>query len=178
MQSDNISPQTRHKANAAETHEPARLAHLHDVRSQFKAADGKPDVRGWDVNTANGHKIGTVVDLLVDVQAQRVRYLEVELSKGALGTSDDRCHLFPIGMARLNDDSDDVYLPVSVADILALPVYDRNVVHRHDERLLRNRFSAEGATATGHAPQEASDEFYGGDLYDHERFWGASGSQR
>ncbi|MDQ6635934.1 MAG: PRC-barrel domain-containing protein [Gemmatimonadota bacterium] len=171
MPSDDIRPQPRHNARAAETPEPARLAHLHDVRGQFKPADGQPDVRGWEVKTANGHKLGTVVDLLVDVQAQRARYLEVEISKEALGTSDNRCHLFPIGMARLNDDTDDVYLPVSVAEIRALPVYDRNIVHRHDERLLRNRFAAEGATATRQAPQETHDEFYGGDLYDHERFW-------
>lgn len=178
MQSDNISPQPRHEAHAADKNEPPRLAHLHEVRSQFKPADGRPDVRGWDVKTSNGHKIGTVVDLLVDVPAQRVRYLEVELSKAALGTSDDRCHLFPIGIARLNDDSDEVYLPVSVEDIRALPVYDRNIVHRRDEQLLRNRFAAEGATATRQAPGDTNDAFYGGDLYDHERFWGARRSQR
>jgi len=177
MPSDNISPQRHHEAHA-DDHEPARLAHLQDVRSQFRAADGRPDVRGWDVKTSNGHTIGTVVDLLVDVQAQRVRYLEVNVSKGALGTSDDRCHLFPIGMASLNDDSDVVYLSASVEDIRELPVYDRNIVHRHDERLLRNRFSAEGATATRSAPRETTDDFYAGDLYDHERFWGARRSQR
>lgn len=173
MQSNNTSPLAGHEAHADDDHESARLEHLHDVRGQFKAADGKADVRGWDVKTSNGHKIGTVLDLLVDVQAQRVRYLEVEIFKGALGTSDDRCHLFPIGMAKLNYDSEAVYLPVSAEDIRSLPVYDRSIVHRHDERLLRNRFSAEGSTATRHAPHETNDEFYGGDLYDHERFWGA-----
>lgn len=159
-------------ANAHDRESPP-LAHLHDVRSQFTAADGRPDVRGWDVKTSNGHKIGTVVDLLVDVVAQRARYLEVKISKSALGTSEDRVHLFPIGTARLNDDSDDVYLPVSVEDIRALPVYDRKIVHRHDERLLRNRFSAAGATAVRSPTHEANEEFYGGDLYDHDRFWGA-----
>ena len=158
--------------------EPARLAHLHDVRSQFTAADGRPDVRGWTVKTSNGHKIGTVIDLLVDVQAQRVRYLEVDVSREALGTSDDRAHLFPIGTARLNDDSDEIYLPVSVEDIRALPVYDRKIIHRDDERLLRNRFSAAGATAARPVTHETNEEFYGGDLYDHERFWGTRGFAR
>ena len=169
---------TNNMSTNAHEREPARLAHLHDVRSQFTAADGRPDVRGWDVKTSNGHKIGTVVDLLVDVAAQRARYLEVEISKGALGTSEDRVHLFPIGTARLNDDSDEVYLPLSVEDIRALPVYDRKIIHRDDERLLRNRFSAAGATAARPATHETNDEFYGGDLYDHDRFWGTRGFAR
>lgn len=95
----------------------------------------------------------------------------MKVSKSALGTSDDRSHLFPIGMARLNDDSDEIYLSASMEDIRALPVYDHNIVNRTDERLLRNRFSPAGATGTRSAP-EADEEYYGGDLFDHERFFG------
>jgi hypothetical protein len=94
------------------------------------------------------------------------------VSKSARGTSDDRSHLFPIGMARLNDDSDEVYLSASMKDIRALPVYGHNIVKRTDERLLRNRFSAAGATGTRSAAPEASEEYYNGDLFDHERFFG------
>lgn len=67
---------------------------------------------------------------------------------------------------------------MSVEDIRALPVYDRNIVHRDDERLLRNRFSAAGATAARTASHEKNDQFHGGDLYDHERFWGTRGFAR
>ncbi len=159
-------------ANNDAPQRPSRLARLSDVHAEFTAADGRPDVRGWHVKTSDGHKIGTVEDLLVDVAAQRVLYLEVKVSKGALGTSDDRSHLFPIGMARLNDDSDEVYLSASREDIRAMPVYDHNIVNRTDERLLRNRFSPAGATGTRSATPEANEEYYTGDLFNHEHFYG------
>lgn len=51
------------------------LRRLHNVR----ISEGDPDVRGWDVMGADGHRMGEVDDLLVDSEAMRVRYLDVIL---------------------------------------------------------------------------------------------------
>lgn len=149
-----------------------RLVHLADVSDDFKVADGYPDVRGWDVKTSDGQKIGEVDDLLVDTAAKRVRYLEVKVSKKALGTSDDRWHLFPIGAASLDDDSDEVRLRATTEDLRNLPVHDRDLSNRKDEELLRNRFSTIGSTAPRADAPTRDDEFYRGELYDERRFLG------
>ena len=57
------------------------LSKLHN----FRISQGDPDVRGWQVLGADGRQIGTVDDLLVDTEALRVRYLDVNLDSGLFG---------------------------------------------------------------------------------------------
>ncbi|HEX5759384.1 MAG TPA: PRC-barrel domain-containing protein [Thermoanaerobaculia bacterium] len=45
-----------------------------------RVAEGDPDVRGWEVVANDGRAVGRVRDLLVDVGAMKVRYLDVELA--------------------------------------------------------------------------------------------------
>ncbi len=52
--------------------------------SGHKVADDDPDVRGWEVVAADGRRVGTVDDLLVDRGAMRVRYLDVVLEADLL----------------------------------------------------------------------------------------------
>jgi hypothetical protein len=42
-------------------------------------AAGEPDARGWEVNGADGGRIGQVADLVVERQSGRVRFLDVDL---------------------------------------------------------------------------------------------------
>lgn len=49
--------------------------------SDYKVADGDPDPRGWDVVTRDGQRVGRVDDLIVDRQAERAQYLDVELEQ-------------------------------------------------------------------------------------------------
>lgn len=78
------------------------LSSLSDLRD-FKVADGDPDVRGWDVFTGEGRRIGEVHDLLVDTAATKVRYLDLHLDRELLsgraeGTGPTaREHLFEPG---------------------------------------------------------------------------------
>ncbi len=57
------------------------LSRLHN----YRISEGDPDVRGWDVFGADGQRIGTVDDLLVDTEALNVRYLDVNLDPSLLG---------------------------------------------------------------------------------------------
>lgn len=171
-----------------------RLVHLDDM-DDFQVADGDPDIRGWDVRTADGEKIGKVKDLVVDTGLMKVRYVEASIDKDVLNASEDRHVLIPIGSARLDDDEDDVYLSSAIIDPRSLPAYDRKTFSREYEMALRERFPTSSPygdermrTGTDRAssfsdqetPLPASlgdrrrdeDDFYGGDLYDESRFFG------
>lgn len=46
----------------------------------WKVSDGEPDIRGWEVRTVSGRQLGSVKDLLIDVDAGEVVLLDVDLS--------------------------------------------------------------------------------------------------
>ncbi len=98
----------------------AQLARLHQL-NDFKVADGDPDVRGWPVKTADGRRAGKVDDLIVDTEAMKVRYLDVELDRKALQLNEERHVLVPIANVRLDDVNDDVLLgSMTVEDVARL----------------------------------------------------------
>lgn len=96
--------------------------------SDYKISDGYPDVRGWDVKDIDNRVIGKVDNLLVNVKAERVVYLDVEVDNSIIDAKHDpygrpshvevrefinkdgENHIIiPIGLVDLNTDSDYVY---------------------------------------------------------------------
>ena len=143
-----------------------RLVALEDL-SDYKVADGDPDVRGWDVRGADGRKLGKVDRLIVDTGTMRVRYLDIELDKDELRLDRERHVLVPIGGAGLDDDNDVVNLrTLSAADLAALPAYEHGAITRDEERSIRQRFDRR------YAPSDREADFYEHDLYDDRRFFG------
>ena len=103
------------------------LYYLHEL-SDYKVADGYPDVRGWDVKDFDNRVIGKVDNLLVNKDSQRVVYLDIEVDKSIIDAKHDpygrtnnseirefvnkdgENHIIlPIGMVDLNSDSNYVY---------------------------------------------------------------------
>jgi uncharacterized protein (TIGR02271 family) len=96
------------------------LGKLSDL--DYEVASGEPDVRGWTVVIANDEEIGKVIDLVVDPQAGKVRYLDVDLDRSGLGLDRDRQVLVPIGSAQLDEEDDRVVLSgFTRAAVLNLP---------------------------------------------------------
>jgi uncharacterized protein (TIGR02271 family) len=94
-----------------------RIVPLRDL-PDFEVADGDPDVRGWEVTGAGGRRIGKVDQLLVDRDAMKVRYLDVDLE------GDRRHVLVPVGYAVLDRDRSGVRVDgITAADLTALPAY-------------------------------------------------------
>ncbi|WP_411279547.1 PRC-barrel domain-containing protein [Gemmatimonas sp.] len=104
-------------------HDRPRLVHLNEA-SDLDVADGDPDIRGWDLRTLDGLKIGTVEDLVVDTNLMRVRYIEGEVMLDDSTQETKRRVLIPIDTARLDEEEDDVIISLSTADARALPTYD------------------------------------------------------
>ena len=154
-----------------------RLVHLDDVKDQFKVAEGNPDIRGWDVKTTDGRKVGEVDGLIIDTGKRKVRYLESKIDKDVLGTDDDQWMLLPIGRARLDDDKDEVLLSTSASDLRNMPISKHSHGRGHgrftqeEERSLRNRFGAKSENRSMTSDM-SRDDMYRGDDYDDSRFFG------
>lgn len=159
-----------------------------DELSDFEVAEGNPDVRGWEVYASDGQKIGAVDQLLVDTDALKVRYLDVDLDDSLVAqgeneqTSNQERHiLIPIGYARLDESDDQIFVDeLSSAQIRTLPAYGHEPLTRDYEVDLRQRFDrdypaagAAQAGTTAAATAAAAGDFYAHDLYDEERFYNA-----
>jgi photosynthetic reaction center H subunit len=120
---------TRNVASEADVSDtPARIAPLSSL-DDYEVADGYPEVRGWEVRDAADRAIGRVHDLLVDIAALRVRYLDVELAPSFAQIEADRRVLIPVERADLDGTGDHVLLPgIDVADVHGLVPHARRGV--------------------------------------------------
>jgi hypothetical protein len=78
-----------------------RLTNLKDM----EVAHDSVDVRGWDVTSIGDEKLGTVRDLVVDLDTMKARYLLVDLDSSgdaAAGDADDAHALVPLDRTRLD----------------------------------------------------------------------------
>jgi hypothetical protein len=116
--------------NIMATENKKHLYYLHEL-SNYKVADGYPDIRGWDVKDFDNRVIGKVDNLLVNKDSQRVVYLDIEVDKSIIDAKHDpygrpshsdlkefvnkdgENHvILPIGMVDLNSDSKYVYTDI------------------------------------------------------------------
>jgi uncharacterized protein (TIGR02271 family) len=137
---DDTTPHDRQSTGAL-----ARLDELDD----FGVADGYPDPRGWEVRTRDGRTIGTVRELLVDREAMRVRYLDVELAEELQAVGTSRVHV-PVASAQLDDERDDVIVDLDAAGLGTLGLadtsrFDATDARHDDSRFFGNRVNADRA---------------------------------
>ena len=140
------------------------LRRLRDL-TDFEVADDNPDVRGWTVRGNDGQALGTVFELIVEPEALKVRYLDVELD-GRFNIGEHENHiLLPIGAASLDDDGDNVFVPALNAEsVLNYPSYTEiQITRAYEEAMLR---------ALGVAPAANEAGFYERDTYNAGAFYG------
>ena len=130
----------------------------------YRVADDDPDIRGWRVRDANGDTIGTVHDLIAEMDTRQVRYLDL-----ALEDVDGERHVaVPIGLARLHDDSNVVALDaVSRETLLALPPFDHKAFSRDHECELLGQLQGLAE------PAADTPRFYEHAVFRTQGFWGA-----
>lgn len=138
-----------------------------DEMDDFKVADGDPYVRGWEVHSSDGRKIGEVDNLLVDRAARKVRYLDVDLDDSIL-SGEDRHILVPIGYARLDESDDQVHVePLAASGFTDIPAYQHTNLTRDYEASLHGYFGRE------FTHPKADTDFYDHESYDDSRFFGS-----
>ena len=134
----------------------SQLARLEDL-ADYEIADGQPDIRGWEVRTADGKVVGKVDSLIADTGAMEVRFIEVEASRNVLGTAKDEHILVPIGAAQLNDDDDSVRIDrLPATGLTKAPRFGRTTLTAEHDGQLRDYY-------LGGAPRDAQE---------HSRFFG------
>lgn len=147
----------------------------------YQVAKGDPDVRGWEVLSNDGRRIGKVEELLVDTAAMRVRYLEIDLdndlrnlAQGGTGpgTKSDNI-LIPIGSAQLHEKDDRITVDLLHSLVTGMPGYNRGTFNREYETNLRRHFDRDYQ----HDPARDRD-FYENDLYNDSRFYGKRRARR
>jgi sporulation protein YlmC with PRC-barrel domain len=157
-----------------ETDDGTRIAPL-SALNDFEVAEGYPDIRGWQVASADGQEVGKVHDLLIDVDQMRTRDLDVRLTKALAASPGDRDVLVPIGTAQVVEDKNVVRVPLTAERVGLLPVYEHGALSRTHELEVRRHFSlgeAAAAAAAGTAATTAARDFYDNEGYDDRRFFG------
>jgi uncharacterized protein (TIGR02271 family) len=135
-----------------------------DQLSDYKVADGDPDVRGWEVIGSDGRRIGKVDNLLVDTGAMKVRYLDVDVDGDIMPDRDrDRHVLVPIGRARLDGDHDHILVDaVSSTEVATLPAFTHGALTDEYETSLQERWGGTTTSSTANASELYDDRgFYG-----------------
>lgn len=137
---------TRHGKNPSEH---GRNSHLEELGKlpEYKIAREDPDVRGWLVHSSDSQPIGRVEELIVDTQAEKVRYLIVDVDKAYAADSKDHYMLVPIGAARVEENGNSVRLNhINSRNSTNYPVYRGDSISREYENSIR-RFYESGGTA-------------------------------
>lgn len=143
-----------------------------DELDSMKVADDDPDVRGWDVISADGRKFGKVEELLVDTTAMKVRYLDVEVEKDLRASDRDRRILIPVGHARLHESEDHVHVSgLRTEQVRSIPAYTGRLDREYEESL-RSHFTGSAAAATG-----TGSDYYDDRHFDDNDFYGSRRGQ-
>jgi sporulation protein YlmC with PRC-barrel domain len=146
------------------------LKRLKEIEDEFEVADKHLDVRGWEVLGNNGEKIGKVDELIVDLDAMKVRYLDLDVDNivnAATGERETRHVLIPIGAATIDKADDNVYIPnLDRAMVMKCPSYTGETVTRDYEQTLLTTLSPDYNLKTANRT-----DFYASEHFDDKRFY-------
>lgn len=140
------------------------LRRLRDL-PDFEVADRDADPRGWPVRGGDGRQFGTVHELIVEPGARQVRYLDVELDHSFQVNEHERHILLPIGVAALDADADNVFVPaLDHETVLRYPPYvELQITRDYEQAMLRAL----------QLPAGPDDDFYGQPAHDAAAFYRA-----
>src|SRR4051794_31593642 len=86
---------------------PHNLRRISDA--DVKVAENEPDIRGWNVVTVDDRALGEVEDLIVDTDAMKVRYVQLDPDESVNAPDREELYL-PIEQLDLDHDRKRVVL--------------------------------------------------------------------
>ena len=107
---------------------PSGLRRL-SLLTQYRIAEGEPDINGWDVLGQTGTRVGIVTDVIIDADAEQVRYIVLKRE------TDDVEVAVPVGYAALQDHQ--LAIPFTIDDLERLPAAPPAELTRDQEAELR-----------------------------------------
>lgn len=145
----------------------AALIRLEEMEG-YAVSDKDPDVRGWKVISKNGREVGTIDELIVDQDAMKVRYLDIDLNDDFLESGRDRHLLLPIGVAEIDENDDLVFIPgIDRALVSKIPAFDGNNLTRDYETTLINVLSDD----RGSSPVRSDENIYEREDFNDSKFY-------
>lgn len=129
--------------------------HLKELgKSSYRVAAGESDIRGWVVKNVEGRVVGVVDDLVIDSEAEKVKYVVVDMTNNELQLR-DRKVLLPIDLARLDVPFRHVIYPSTMANELAsIPSHERGRFYHQTEGLIATAFAPYYKTDRGNQYEE------------------------
>jgi hypothetical protein len=151
--------------------EKRHLYSLGELGDDYEISEGDPDVRGWSLLDREVEKVGVIKDLVVDMRAMKVRYLDVIAVKEIGGG--ERHLLIPIGAARIDEARDVVKVSeLDKGTLTFYPEYTGDVVTRNYEHSIRETLKGKSSFKSDITGEGVYDEnFYRNDLYDETGFY-------
>lgn len=138
-----------------------RMEELED----YKIADNEPDVRGWDIVDYQREKIGVVKELIVDIDKEKVRYLDIIATQELSLSGGDRHFIVPIGVAQIDETENRVVVrEIDKTTLMSIPNYTGNAVTRDYEFDVVERLR-------GDRTNIFEDQFYDNEFYNEENFY-------
>jgi photosynthetic reaction center H subunit len=139
-----------------------RLARL-DTLDDFRISKGSGDPRGWTVVGGDGAKLGKVTELIIDQEAMRVKYLDVDVLEKKLELEVvDRHVLVPADRVRLEHKGKKVVVDGLFArDLVDYPVYSGLPLAKGIEDQIQRRFRTPSPSPEGWSDRSAR-RFFGG----------------
>lgn len=126
-----------------------RLVRLSDL-DEHRVAKEHSDPRGWEVLSSEGRRVGKVVELLVDPDVLRARYLDVRVDEKELDMEPvDRHILLPVDRVRLRDGKKVEVDRLTRRDFRDYPVYNGLPLKDEEERRLRTTFEDDESGRSG-----------------------------
>ncbi len=133
--------------------------------TEFEVAEGSPDVRRWSVRGSDGRRFGQVAELIVEEDALKVRYLDVELDSSLPVNKHERHILLPIGVAALDEEGDNVFVPaLTLETVVEYPPYSAIQISREYEEAMLRALKLP-------LPAAGSGSFYNQPSYDEQNFY-------
>lgn len=150
------------------------LKRLKEIEDEYEVADKHLDVRGWLVLGNRGESIGKINELIVDTEAMKVRYLDVDVDNSLTGEKENRHVLIPIGVASIDQKDDKVLIPnLDRSMVMKCPSYSGETVTRDYEHTLLTTLSPDYNMRS--ANQE---NFYNQESFDDNKFYGERKKRR
>ena len=168
-----------------------RLVPLSELKD-YQVAKDNTDVTGWRVVGADGEKLGDVKDLIVDMDAMKVRYLSVLGDHRFFDRDRDTFMLVPIGAAALDRKGKNIFLAsVDSSSVSRYPVYPGGPISTDYEYAVRDNFrrahndtinessdyKTEFDDAVNRQPdsnRRISEDFYNDENYNADRFYASN----
>lgn len=154
----------------ASKHQDNKHLFLLSELDDYRVASGNPDVRGWTLVDTDRQKLGTINGLIVDVDKEKVRYLDVQPMADTFTEGTRHRLLIPIGIARIDDKNKCVVANELDKDRLQnLPPHQGGAIRRAYEYEIVEKFNS--PAVSGKENTDTDDDFYDHRLYNEENFY-------